>query len=67
MYQRLSKSAARSVLNRKNVNHAAGASTANGRLTTSHVRTALHPRTIAPSGRRSRSRCTINSTTSRAG
>ncbi len=67
MYQRLSKSAPRSPLKRKKVSHAVGAITANGRLISTHVPTAVQPSTIAPSGRRSRSRCTSIGTSRNAG
>ena len=64
MYQRLSKSAARSLLNRKNVHHALGAAIANGRFTRSHAPAVDHASPIARSGRRSRRRCTISGSAS---
>ena len=51
MYQRLSKSAARSPLNRKNVSHAVGAATANGRFTRSQAPAVVqreHDRAVGP-------------------
>ena len=67
MYQRLSKSAPRDELNRKNVDQLDGLAIANGRLTMNHVPTVAQPIVIAASGSRLDRRCAINGTISRAG
>ena len=66
-YQKLSKSAGRAELNRKNVNQALGATTANGAFTSNQLPAVTHPIVIARSGARSRRRCTINGRASSTG
>ena len=67
MNHRLSQSAGRAELKRKNSHQPVGAATANGRLRASHAPAAAHARWIPRSGSRAWNRPATNGTTSRAG
>ncbi len=67
MYQRLSQSATRAALYRKNSHHPPGAARAKGRFTAIHVPAAAHASLIPRSGSFPRKRPATNATTSSIG